>query len=79
MLIVKMIFSGYFKYYFTYDHFFFTEIPMPNGVARDKITLIFLSSANEVWVGYRNAGHPSFRRAVCRAVLPSVRLVNVIS
>ena len=33
--------------------------------------LAFLSSANEVWVGHRNAGHPSFRL--------SVRLMNAIS
>ena len=24
IIIVNIIFSGYFKYYFTYDHFFFT-------------------------------------------------------
>ena len=24
IIIVNIVFSGYFKYYFTYDHFFFT-------------------------------------------------------
>ena len=36
-------FLGYFKYYFTYDHFLFhCEIPMPKGVVSAKITLLFL-------------------------------------
>ena len=33
----------------------------------------FLSSANEVWVGHRNAGHPSFHPSVLPSVCPSVR------
>ena len=46
-----------------------------------KCGMSFLSSANEVWVGNRNAGRPS----VCLCLsfrlsaLPSVQLVNAIS
>ena len=43
MIIVNVIiFSGYFKYYFTYVSFLFhCEIPMPYGVANAKITITY--------------------------------------
>ena len=41
MIIVNIIFLGYFKYYFTYDHFFFTvRSPCYAALPDPKIILI---------------------------------------
>ena len=41
IIIVNIIFSGYFKYYFTYDHFFFTvRSPCHAALPDPKIILI---------------------------------------
>ena len=39
----------------------------------DYLPTGLLSSANEVWVGHRNAGRPSFRPSVLPSGRPSVR------
>ena len=42
IILVNIIFSGYFKYYFTYDHFFFTvRSPCHAALLDPKIILIY--------------------------------------
>ena len=47
------------------------RVPLPIWIIT---SCTFLSSANEIWVGHRNAGHPSVRLSVYPSVLPSVSL-----
>ena len=49
-----------------------------DNVSMVVLLLMLMSSANEVWVGHRNAGrpsvHPSVGPSICLSVLPSVCL-----